>query len=76
MKTICTYKGYQASIEYNNEDKVFVGHVLNIQDSISFDGYSLAETIVYFHHSIDDYLEMCEELGRAPNNPTNNTKDD
>jgi predicted HicB family RNase H-like nuclease len=32
------YKGYEAVVEYDEEDRLFVGRVINIQDIIAFDG--------------------------------------
>ncbi len=35
------YKGYEAVIEYDQIDRIFVGRVINIQDIIMFDGVSV-----------------------------------
>ena len=32
------YKGYEAKIEYDDEDRLFVGRVINTKDIIAFDG--------------------------------------
>lgn len=66
MKNMLEYKGYHAKIEFDEEDMLFVGTVFGIQDSLNFHGATVQELIDSFHQSIDNYLEMCEELGRKP----------
>ena len=60
------YKGYHASIRYSDEDKLFVGEVIGINDSLGFHGSSVDELEQMFHQSIDNYLEMCAEFGKVP----------
>ena len=60
------YKGYQARIEYSDEDQCFVGRVIGIRDMISFHGNSVEEVKIEFHGMIDFYLEDCAKLGRDP----------
>lgn len=61
------YKGYEAKIEYDNEDRLFFGHVINIKDVIVFDGLSVDELEQSFHKVIDEYLEDCQALNKTPN---------
>lgn len=60
------YKGYYCSMEYDVYDKIFVGHVLFIKDSINFSGKNLEDFINSFHNSIDDYLDMCKAINKIP----------
>ena len=71
MKSILEYRGYHAKIEIDEDDMLFVGSVLGIQDSINFHGTSIQELVDSFHQSIDNYLEMCKEFGKKP---TRNSK--
>jgi predicted HicB family RNase H-like nuclease len=64
-----TYKGYTAQIEYSDEDKCFVGHLAGIRDVIGFHGESVSELHAAFEEAVDDYLETCAKLGRAPQKP-------
>jgi predicted HicB family RNase H-like nuclease len=68
MKTM-TYRGYAARIEYSDEDQCFVGHIAGINDVVGFHGESVADLRVAFEEAVDDYLETCERLGRAPHKP-------
>lgn len=64
-----SYKGYAARIEYSDEDACFVGHIAGIRDVVGFHGESVQELRAAFAEAVDDYLETCEKLGRAPQKP-------
>lgn len=64
-----TYKNYPARVEYSEEDGCFVGHIVGINDIVGFHGDSVAELRQAFEEAVDDYLETCERLGRAPQKP-------
>lgn len=52
-----TYKGYTANVFYSDEDECFVGKVMGIRDSITFDGESVQEIQTAFREAVDFYLE-------------------
>ncbi|MBK9053890.1 MAG: type II toxin-antitoxin system HicB family antitoxin [Chloroflexi bacterium] len=64
-----SYKGYAAKIEYSDEDQCFVGHIAGIQDIVGFHGESVTELRDAFVEAVDDYLETCTRLNRAPQKP-------
>ena len=64
-----TYRGYAARIEYGDEDQCLVGHIAGIHDIVGFHGESVAELRTAFEEAVDDYLEACEKLSRAPQKP-------
>ena len=64
-----TYKGYVARIEYSDDDNAFVGHIAGIRDVVGFHGETVNELRAAFEEAVDDYLETCEKLGRAPQKP-------
>lgn len=66
MNNLMEYKGYHAKIEYSSEDETFIGHIVGINDVLSFDGENIEELKSSFHESIDEYLQMCKEIGKAP----------
>ncbi|MEY8403923.1 type II toxin-antitoxin system HicB family antitoxin [Oscillospiraceae bacterium 44-34] len=66
MNGMMEYKGYHAKVEYSAEDNAFVGQVFGIADTLVFDGQSIGELETMFHASIDDYLELCQEIGKEP----------
>lgn len=66
MNSMLEYKGYHASIEYDAEDNIFVGEVFGISDSLNFHGTSVTELKEMFQQCIDNYLDLCEKIGKIP----------
>lgn len=66
MNSMMEYRGYHASVVYDNDDKIFVGEVFGIVDSLNFHGTSIDELTEMFHQSIDNYLEFCSQIGKEP----------
>lgn len=60
------YKGYRAVISYDEEDRIFIGEVFGISDSLNFHGSSIDELEEAFHDSVENYLEICEKTGKTP----------
>jgi len=60
------YKDFIGNVNFSEEDGVFFGKVLGITDSISFEGDSVQALTEDFHSAIDEYLEVCKELGKDP----------
>jgi predicted HicB family RNase H-like nuclease len=63
------YKGYHARIEFDEQDRIFVGHLAGIRDIVGFHGSSVDELEVAFHEAVDDYLAHCTKLGLPANKP-------
>lgn len=61
-----SYRNYSAIVEYDAEDKIFVGHLLGIRDIVGFHGSSVEELENAFHDAVDHYLEICEKIGQKP----------
>ena len=49
------YKGYVGTIEYSPEDNIYYGHLLNIEDFISYDGSSVEELYIDYQGAVDFY---------------------
>ncbi len=60
------YKGYHAAVRFSDEDDLFVGEVIGLNDTLAFHGASVQELTDMFHQSVDNYLEMCREFGKEP----------
>jgi predicted HicB family RNase H-like nuclease len=63
------YKGYIATIEFDDEADIFHGEVVNLVDIITFQGKSTEELREAFKDSIDDYLEFCASRNESPDKP-------
>lgn len=66
MAKLMEYRGYHATVEYDAEDRIFVGKVFGITDSLNFHGTTVDELENMFHQSIDNYLSLCKEIGKEP----------
>ena len=69
MKNTMTYRGYIASLEFDPDDNILVGRVLDIDDIVTFHGESVAAFNAAFQEAVDDYVAACEKLGQAPEKP-------
>ncbi len=63
------YNGYFAKVDFDPEDRLFVGRIIGIRDIISFHGESVTELETAFHDAVDNYLAACKELDQKPNKP-------
>ena len=64
-----TYRGYAAHMDFDTEDKIIVGRVIDIDDIITFHGTSVAEFETAFQTAVDGYIHACEQLGQAADKP-------
>jgi len=64
-----TYKGYFAKINFDERDNIFWGKVIGIQESITFEGETVAQLTKDFHNAIDHYLVDCKKESRTPAKP-------
>lgn len=61
-----SYQDYKAKVEYDPVDKIFVGHIIDIWDIVSFHGHTVDELESAFREAVDHYLEVCEKIGQEP----------
>ncbi|MGK7886491.1 MAG: type II toxin-antitoxin system HicB family antitoxin [Crocosphaera sp.] len=66
------YKEYKAIIEYDEDDHLFFGRVINIRDIIVFDGLSVDELEQAFQKVVEQYLADCQTFNKAPEIPNSN----
>lgn len=60
------YKGFRSDIYYSAEDQLLCGIIDNIKDLVSFHSESATGIVREFHQAVDEYLELCDEIGRTP----------
>jgi len=63
------YKEYIARIEYDEEDRIFVGHLAGIKDIVGFHGSTVNELENALHEAVDNYLAISKETGRIAQKP-------
>lgn len=69
MKNTMAYRGYTASLEFDPDDNILVGRVLDIDDIVCFHGESVGTFTEAFHEAVDDYISACEKMGQLPEKP-------
>lgn len=63
------YRGYRATVTFDDELDTFHGAVIGTTSVISFEGSSVEELHEAFAGAVDEYLAFCEEEGVAPDKP-------
>jgi len=69
MNNAMSYKGYSARVEYDDDDGIFFGRIAGIRDGVGFHADNVAGLKEAFHEAVDDYLETCAKVGKAPAKP-------
>jgi predicted HicB family RNase H-like nuclease len=60
------YKGYYGSVEFSDDDNIFFGRLINVNDRITYEGDSVNSLRKDFEESVDEYLETCSQIGKEP----------
>jgi len=63
------YRGYSGSVTTSIPDMCLHGTILFIEDLVTYQAQTLPDLKQEFHAAVDDYIQTCEELGRAPEKP-------
>lgn len=69
MTSMLEYNGYIGSIDYSDEDEIFHGRLEFIRDLVTYEGADAKSLKQAFRDAVDDYLELCREEGRKPDEP-------
>ncbi|MFH1428614.1 MAG: type II toxin-antitoxin system HicB family antitoxin [Candidatus Margulisiibacteriota bacterium] len=66
MRDTIKHKDFIGSVHYNDNDKVFYGKILGIDDLVTFEGESVEELKAAFIDAVEDYLLLCKEVDKKP----------
>ena len=69
MSNALTYKGFNARVEFDAEDRIFVGRIAGIRDVIGFHAETVTGLEKAFREAVNDYIKACSALGQSPNKP-------
>ncbi len=69
MTNILRHKGYSARVEFDAEDRIFFGRIAGIADGVGFHADTVDGLVAAFEEAVDDYLETCKAVGKAPDKP-------
>jgi len=73
MKHAIHYKGYYGSIEFSDEDNVFFGKLIGINDHITYEGDNVTDLRRDFEEAVNEYLDLCLQMGKKPEKPFKGT---
>ena len=63
------YKGYIGHVEFDEDNAIFVGEIINTKDIITFQSDTAHGLKQEFIDSIEDYLDFCKARNEAPEKP-------
>lgn len=63
---VLEYKGYFATVQYSREDALLYGKIEGINDLVTFDSESASGIEQSFHEAVDEYIDMCADIGKKP----------
>jgi predicted HicB family RNase H-like nuclease len=66
MSNVMTYKGYEARIDYDDDDGVFTGRLAGIRDGVGFHADTVEGLREAFHEAVEDYLATCAKIVKEP----------
>ena len=69
MSNVMTHKGYEAKVEYSEDDACFVGRIAGIRAIVGFHGNSVASLKKAFHAAVDNYIAVALQRGEVPEKP-------
>ena len=64
-----THRGFTGVFEFEPEDSIFSGQVIDLADLIYFEGASVEELETSMARAVDQYLAVCEKRGDEPARP-------
>lgn len=64
MKNVTRHKGYRARVEFDSDDRIFVGHIAGIEDEIGFHATTVDGLAAAFEEAVDDYIAAREMIGK------------
>lgn len=67
------YKGYIGTVDFDDEQEIFVGEIINTRDVITFQSDTAHGLKQAFVDSIEDYLAFCAARNESPEKPFSGT---
>lgn len=59
------YKGCVGSIVYDQDDKIYYGQLLNIDDLVNYHADNIIDLEKHYHDAVDDYIEFKRVVGKV-----------
>lgn len=65
MKDVLKYEGFVTSVHFSTEDDVFHGKLEGVDDLVTFEGRTGDELKSAMEAAVEDYQDICEEIGKV-----------
>ena len=69
MSNVMTHKGYEAKVEYSEDDGCFIGRIAGIRAIVGFHGNSVASLKKAFHAAVENYVAVALQRGEVLEKP-------
>lgn len=56
---ILKHKGFIGTVQFSAKDDIFWGKIIDIRDSVTFEGSTVASLKKEFKEAVDDYIALC-----------------
>lgn len=63
------YRSYRGTIEFSEEDDIWHGRLVGIDDIVAYAAPTKAALQATFEESVDEYLDHCHRIGKRPEVP-------
>ena len=64
-----SYEDFVGRVVYSAAERVFHGKIEFIVDLITFEGSSVSELEQAFKEAVEEYVALCEQIGKTPERP-------
>ena len=61
------YRGFKGTIEYDYEDHIYYGKIINTKDFVNYQAKKLDKLREEFKNAVDDYLLFLDEITELNN---------
>ncbi len=66
MTNVLKHNGYQARVDFDADDRIFIGRIIGIDDIVTFHADAVDGLIEAFKDSLEDYIDTCAKIGKNP----------
>lgn len=66
MTNVLKHNGYQARVDFDADDRIFIGRIVGIDDIVTFHANTVDGLLEAFKESLEDYIETCAKVGKNP----------
>lgn len=60
------HKNFIGVFNYIEDEEILFGKIEGVTDLVTFQGQSISEIKKAFKEAVEDYIELCEEVGKKP----------